>query len=160
MTSGRTHSRDGASSRAAGELWRQVSQQVKDGGGQVLRRQKRRVAAELNAAGTSLRQAAAPLRDGPLGPLAEHIESAGERVSRAAWRLEDESLEQLLSEAQAVLRRYPEPFLAGMFVAGFALARLLKASGAAAGSEAVGNRRNASKRRKESDHGHPIRRRP
>src|SRR5690349_12017049 len=114
MTSARGHLRNGASAHSPGEVWRQVAQQVRAGGGQVLQRQKRRLAAELNATGTALRQAAAPLRDGPLSPLAAHIESAGERVSRAAWRLEDEGVEQLLSEVQAVLRRHPAPFLAGM----------------------------------------------
>ena len=84
----------------------------------------------LGAVAHALRSAASDMEGGGLSGAARR---AADVVEQATHALEQRDLDQLLAEAQNYARRQPAVFLGGAFAAGFALARLLKASTERAG---------------------------
>jgi hypothetical protein len=115
--------RDKAARQAA-----EVGQRIKERGGQFLDEQKRRAAEELGGIGSSVRQAAGQLSDGPLEAVGGYVETAAESLDRVARYLGERDLAGLVEDTDELARRRPAWFLGGMFVAGIALARFLKAS--------------------------------
>ena len=144
MASGRSHHRNGTTRRQprppaapaatvlepALEELRDVTGQVKREGERLVTRQKRRVARELRSIGESIHQAATELRKGPLDRVGRYADVAADRVARVSRHLEAQGLDELIEEAEQVVRRQPRWFLGSMFVAGFVLARLIKANSA------------------------------
>ena len=98
-------------------------------GRELLDRQKEWAAEHLHTGGQAVRRAAEKFREDGDENIAGYIEAAGDEVERAANFLEQRDLGSLLRDAQSCARRQPEWFLGGMFVAGLALTRFLKATG-------------------------------
>ena len=60
--------------------------------------------------------------------LAQYTEALATRIDRVASYMRERNVDQLIHDAAAATRRRPEIVFGGMFVAGLALARFLKAS--------------------------------
>jgi hypothetical protein len=154
MASSRSHHRNGAASSSpvavvlapAAEKLREVTQQVKAQGQRLIARQKRRAAEELRTVGTSIRHAATQLREGPLEGVGRYVVAAADGGTRASRHLEERDVDALVVEAEQICRRRPTWFLAGMFVAGFVLARVLKVNAAPPLRRAPARRRTAGRR--------------
>ena len=132
--------------RAAGAA-ADVARKFRDEGERLASEQKQRAARGLDDVGTSIREAAGRFQDGPLAEVGAYMEAAAERVSRASEYLVERRVPDLLRDAeQAVLRR-PQLFLGGMFIAGLAVARFLKANeNAPTGNVAVRDTAPATRR--------------
>jgi hypothetical protein len=92
----------------------------------------------LGAVAQALRSAAS---DMDVGGLSGAARRAADALEQACQALESRDLDGLLAAGQDYARRQPAAFLGGSFAAGFALARLLKASSvrSAAGFERGGD---------------------
>jgi hypothetical protein len=91
--------------------------------------QKGRVADEIATFGAAAHRAADKFDEQDDHNIAGYIHAAGEQLDRIADYVRDKNLNQLLDDAGQLAQRRPELFFGGMFVAGLALARFLKASG-------------------------------
>ena len=134
--------RDGARAvkEQAAETVSDVTRKLREEGERLVSEQKLRAAQSLEGVGTSMREAAGRLQDGPLGEVSDYVEAAADRVSRASEYLADREVPELLRDAQQVVLRRPQWFLGGMFVAGLVLGRFLKATEAKPDSERSGAR--------------------
>jgi len=100
-------------------------------GQQVCRQQQQRIAGELERFGNSIEATAQKLESQEDARLAEYARAASQKLSSAANYMREKEAGALLRDAQAIARRRPELVIGGMFAAGVALARFLKASGTA-----------------------------
>lgn len=89
---------------------------------------------ELGHFSSALHCAADRLREENDAKVAGYAEGVAERIDQAADYLRGRSAGDLFNEACAISRRNPELVLGGMFIAGLALARFLKASARTQGS--------------------------
>lgn len=108
----------------------EVTRKVKDKGGQFLSEQKQRAATGLEGIGTSIREAAEQLQEGPLANVGEYVNVAADVVADASQYLGRQDLTTLRKDAENAVRSRPQMFLGGMFVVGLALARFMKATAA------------------------------
>ncbi|MEQ8821766.1 MAG: hypothetical protein RLY93_16130 [Sumerlaeia bacterium] len=90
--------------------------------------QKARAAAEVRTFGEALHRAGNRLEEGDDPNIADYAHGAAERLEGVANYLETTSPGHLLDDASDFTRRNPEYVLGGMFLAGLALSRFLKAS--------------------------------
>jgi hypothetical protein len=111
--------------RAAGEY----AHQAKARGQEMIDSQKRRAADQLHTVGAAVHRAAEKFREEHDDNIAGYVDAMAEEVDRFAGYLERRDAGRLLRDAQQFARREPEWFLGGMFLAGLALSRFLKASG-------------------------------
>ncbi|MGE0495206.1 MAG: hypothetical protein AB7S38_38730 [Vulcanimicrobiota bacterium] len=88
-------------------------------------KQKLRAAIRLENLSQALDQTAESL-ESPL--LEKQLNKASSGVARAANRLADADLDEIYQSGRALARNHAPGFLAGSFVLGLALGRLLKAS--------------------------------
>lgn len=105
-----------------------VTRKVKDKGEQFLSQQKQRAATSLQGIGTSIREAAEQLQEGPLANVGEYVNVAADVVADASQYLGEQDLTKLRADAEDAVRARPQLFLGGMFLAGLALARFMKAT--------------------------------
>jgi hypothetical protein len=124
----------------AAERAAEVSRRLREQGERLLAEQKLRAAGGLQDIGSSIREAAGRLANGPLEPVGSYVETAAERVSRASEYLAEREVAEVFRDAEAAVLRRPQWFLGGMFVAGLVLARFLKASAPAAEGRTAGSR--------------------
>ena len=110
--------------RKAAEYARQAQTQ----GINALDQQRHRAAAQARTAAEAAQRAAERFRDGHDDNIANVIQTFGDEVNRLGDYLERQDVNALWRDAQSFARRRPELFLGGMFVAGLALSRFLKAS--------------------------------
>jgi len=103
---------------------------LKGQGGEFLAQQKRRAAAELTGVAGSIRETAGQLEQGPLGGtgVTAYVEAAADGAETVARYLDERDLGDLVDDAADVVRRQPRWFVGGLFVAGLAMARFVKAS--------------------------------
>lgn len=113
----------------AGDRAAEAAQKAREYASNVVDQQKRRAAAGLNQFSTAIRDSAGRLQDERDATLAGYAEVVADRLSSAAGYLETSEPNRLLADAQSFARRRPEIVIGGMFVAGVALARLLKSGG-------------------------------
>lgn len=106
-----------------------ASRRLREQGEGVVEKQKGRVADELACFSEAAHQAAERFDAQDDHNIAGYIHAAGEQLDRVAGYLRERNLNDLMDDAACLARRRPEVFLGGMFVAGLALARFLKASG-------------------------------
>lgn len=108
----------------------EAAKALKDQGGQFLAKQKRRAAAELSGVAGSIRETAGQLEQGPLGGtgVATYVEAAADGAETVARYLDERDLGDLVEDAADVVRRQPRWFVGGLFLAGLAMARFIKAS--------------------------------
>lgn len=116
-----------------------AADKVKERGRETVRQQRDRVAEELGVVGSALHDVASRLheREGDVlaGLLAQCGDALGGGVERLSRYIREADVKTCVRQASDVARRQPAAFMAGMFIAGFATARFLKASQGHAESE-------------------------
>ncbi len=121
-----------ATAREAGERISQEAsagaEKLKQRGSEILEQQKSRVGSEVRTYSEALRRAAEKLEAKSDTNLAEYASSAADQIDRLGQRIEERSVGELVDDVEEIARRRPEVFFGGMFVAGLASARFLKAS--------------------------------
>ena len=129
----------------AAEASRAIQETVKEEAEQMYEKQKDRVASRVAGAGKAVNQAARALHVIKADGLAKYAERAADRVEDASHYLEEHTLSDVLQDTGDVVRRHQALAVGGMFIAGFALSRFLKASesrrqsGSAQGSSREGD---------------------
>ena len=106
---------------------RKVAERVKQEGKQKLEAGKSTAAEQASTVASALKSASSEL-EGNQPLLANYTNQLADTVSRFSTRLRDGSLEDLLSDAQAMARRNPGLFILGGFAVGLVLARFIRAS--------------------------------
>ena len=112
-----------------------VKQQAKEAGDKIkersrgfLNEQKGRVAVEIKTYSEAARRAADRLEGESDTNLSQYVSTAADRLDRLGSRIQERDLGDLVDDVEDIARRRPEIFFGGMFVAGLAVARFLKAS--------------------------------
>jgi hypothetical protein len=103
-------------------------QRFKDQGEDVLQRQKDVASGSINSFAVALQGAADKLHDEGNHNIAGYAEDLSRYVERASGYLRDRDLRGMIDDCTTFIRRRPGLFFGGMFVAGLAAARFLKAS--------------------------------
>jgi len=109
---------------AASDAASRAKQESRD----FLDRQKSRAAEEVGHFESAIRRAGETLRDEQDDNLADYADRAARQLSRLKDYLQRQDLPALLQDVENTARRRPEMLFGGMFVAGLATARFLKAS--------------------------------
>lgn len=112
----------------AAEMSRAVTDTIKDEAERLFDEQKGKAASKVARYGKVIHQAAHALHAVKADALAGYVDSAGGAVEGLTDYLEERTLAQVLEDTAEVARRHPGMMLGGMFVAGLAAARFLKAS--------------------------------
>ena len=129
--------REGAeqTKRAANEIGDRVSDKAseladraKEHGRTFLEQQKERVASEISAYSEAAQRAADRLESESDTNLSSYVTSAADHLNRLGNRIREQSLGGLVDDVEDIARQRPEVFYGGLFVAGLAAARFLKAS--------------------------------
>jgi hypothetical protein len=123
LTSGLLQLAEGQASQVAGWL--------KNEGTVFVATRKTEAADELSKVGTAIRQAAEKLNESDRSGLGQYAESAADGMERAARYLEKSNFDDLVQDAARVARRNPSLFLGGVFLAGLAAGRFVKAANTA-----------------------------
>jgi len=125
----------GSATATAQEVTDRVKEQAKKTGDKIkeqsrglLNEQKARVGAEIHTYSAAAREAAERLKGESDSNLAEYVSTAADRLDRLGSQIQERDLGELVDEVEDVARRRPEVFFGGLFVAGLAMARFLKAS--------------------------------
>jgi hypothetical protein len=103
------------------------TQRLKEDGRQTIEQRKRSAADRVEGIAQALERTGAQFSDNEptLAQLASRLSTT---VGNLATRLREGSIEDLVEDTRALARRNPGLFIAGGLVAGFALARFVKAS--------------------------------
>jgi hypothetical protein len=109
----------GAVDQSRSFLNRQVDEQTTALGGRV-----NEVAQDLRGVSERLRV------NSTIGPVAGLVDQGADYVERLGAYLTDADSDQLLADAETIIRAQPFAVAAGAFVVGFAASRFLKTSGA------------------------------
>lgn len=89
---------------------------------------KNQAADQINVFGSAIRAAADTLEQEGQESVACYTEACADEIDRAARYVREKDFKQLYQDSSRVARRRPEVFLGGMFLAGLAISRFLKAS--------------------------------
>lgn len=119
------------SSEAAAEARRsaiEAAERVRAEGTAIVSRQKDAAAEELEHLRGALDAAAAKLEEEGDNRVADVVHIAADRVETLARYVRDRDLQRLVDDASHFARRRPEVFYGGLFMAGLAASRFLKAS--------------------------------
>ena len=109
---------------AAGEGVHQAKAQTV----QMLERQKSNAASSIASIQDALQSASKTLRDEQNPSAAGVADTAAQQLGHISRYIDERPLDDLLADAEDMTRRRPEVVLGGLFVAGLAAARFLKAS--------------------------------
>jgi YHS domain-containing protein len=96
-------------------------------------KQRGRTSDTLGTVANALRQTAQQLQSQQQESMARYADGAANRVERLSGYLRDKDADQLINEAERMVRRQPALFLGGAFALGFVLSRFLKSSGGRTG---------------------------
>jgi len=110
------------------EQAKQTGDKIKEQSKSFLNEQKARVGAEIHTYSAAARRAAEGLKGESDTNLATYVSTAADRLDRLGSRIQERDLGELVDDVEDIARRRPEVFLGGLFVAGLAAARFLKAS--------------------------------
>jgi hypothetical protein len=105
-----------------------AAQEVRDEAQRLLDERKEKAATRLDTAGSAVRRTAHALRAVKAEAVADYADAAGDALANAARFVEDADLEDLAKEATRFARRHPAVVISGLLVAGFIVARAIKAS--------------------------------
>lgn len=105
-----------------------AAERAKQQGRDYVHRQKDQAAEELTHFESAIRRASEKLREEHDDHVACYADAAAEQVGALAGYLRNHDVGGLMRDVENMARRKPEMFLGGMFVAGLAAARFLKAS--------------------------------
>jgi hypothetical protein len=103
------------------------AQRLKEDGRQTIEQRKRSAADRVEGIAQALERTGAQFSDNE-PTLAQLANRAASTVGNLATRLREGSLEDLVEDTRMLARRNPGLFIAGGLLAGFALARFVKAS--------------------------------
>lgn len=103
-------------------------QRAMEQGQEFVQHQKEKAAEEVHIFGSAIRAAAETLQEENHGHIAGYIEAAADELESVSTYLRERRFEELYHDANRFARRHPEIFLGGMFLAGIAITRFLKAS--------------------------------
>lgn len=106
----------------------QAAEQAKQSGAQYACEKKARVADEIGVFSGAIRKASSKLRDEQHDSIASYVDAAAEQLDRCRQSLESKDVGELIDDVQDFARRRPEVVYGGLFVAGLAAMRFLKAS--------------------------------
>ncbi len=106
----------------------EVADRAKEHGRNFLDQQKERVASEISAYSQAAQRAADRLESESDTNLSSYVSSAADHLNRLGNRIREQSLGGLVDDVEDIARQRPEVFYGGLFVAGLAAARFLKAS--------------------------------
>lgn len=101
---------------------------IRDQGGDALAQRKDAAADGINDLALALQGAADKLHDEGKHGIAAYAEDFSKSIERVSQYIRDRDLNAVLDDASSFIRRRPALFFGGMFVAGLAAARFLKAS--------------------------------
>ena len=110
------------------EQAKQTGDKIKEQSQSFLNQQKARVGAEIHTYSAAARRAAERLKDQSDTNVAQYVSTAADRLDRLGSRIQERDLGELVHDVEDIARRRPEVFFGGLFVAGLAVARFLKAS--------------------------------
>jgi hypothetical protein len=110
------------------EQAKQTGDKIKEQSRGFLNEQKARVGAEIHTYSAAAHRAAEQLKGESDTTLAQYVSSAADRLDRLGSRIQERDLGELVDDVEDIARRRPEVFFGGLFVAGLAVARFLKAS--------------------------------
>lgn len=113
--------------RSASQSTRGFAQRLKDDGRQTLEQRKRSAADRVEGIAQALERTGAQFSDNE-PTLADYANRLAATVGNLATRLREGSIDEIVDDTRAFARRNPSLFIAGGVVAGFALARFVKAS--------------------------------
>ena len=112
----------------AAEITEAVTGTIREEAERLFDEQKGKAASKVGRYGKLIHQAAHALHAVKADGFADMVEGAADRVEHMNEYLEERTLAQVLEDVGEVARRHPGMMLGGLFLAGFAGARFLKAS--------------------------------
>jgi hypothetical protein len=115
-------------SRRAAQAANSAADRMRRQGATALMDQKDHAADELSHFSAAIRRAAETLHEEHDDRLASYADIAAERIEDASHYLRDADLGRLIDDVEHFARRRPELVFGGLFLAGLALSRFLKAS--------------------------------
>jgi hypothetical protein len=107
----------------------EATESVKASGRQYFIRKKEQATEELCVFRDAIREAADKLRQENHPEIASYVAAAAEQCDRMRDVLEHRGIGELAEDAKRFTRRHPEMVYGGLFFAGLAMMRFLKASG-------------------------------
>ena len=118
----------------AAEITEEITGTIRDEAERLFDEQKGKAASKVNRFGKVMHQAAHALHAVKADGVADMVDGAAGRVEGLNEYLEERTLAQVLEDVGEVARSHPGMMLGGLFLAGFAGARFLKASASRADS--------------------------
>lgn len=120
---------------------RHMTEEAQQAGSKIVAHQKQSLITKIRQYEEAIRAAASTLREEQENILAGPAEQAANQLERAAGYLQRHEPGDFLHDLEGVARRRPELVFGGLFVAGFAASRFLKASRRKPRTEAVATTR-------------------
>lgn len=120
---------EAAKAKAVGEKKiQQATESAKAIGRDYAKQKKSQAAAEVGVFRDAVQKAADMLSEENHNGVASYVSAAAEQLDRLRESIEVRNVGDLFGEAQRVARKHPEIVYGGLFIAGLALMRFLKAS--------------------------------
>lgn len=113
---------------AARQKATEAAEKAKQSGTQYAREKKARVAEEIGVFSGAIRKASDKLHEEQHDSIASYVDAAAEQLDQVRSSLESKDVGELVNDLQDFTRRRPEVVYGGLFVAGLAAMRFLKAS--------------------------------
>ena len=117
-----------AARERAGAQVGDLVEQVKHEGEEFLSERKSLVAGQFTNISGAIRRAADKLHDTDSKFIADYVDRAADKVDDVGRYIDEHDLRDVMEDVGVVARRQPLLFAGGMFLAGLAAARFLKAS--------------------------------
>lgn len=111
----------------------EATEQAKASGRKYAAEKKTKVAEEIGVFSGAIRKASGKLREENHDSIASYVDAAAEQLDHLRDSLEHKSVSQIVDDLQGLTRRRPELVYGGLFIAGLAAMRFLKASKPAVG---------------------------
>lgn len=109
-------------------IGRDAAHQIQEKGRGFAESRKEELASRISGGGQAVRRAADKLREENDPNIAHYAEFVADRLERAGEYVRNRDFGAMYRDGEAAARRRPEVLFGGMFVAGLAIARFLKAS--------------------------------
>lgn len=120
-----------AARERAGAQVGEIVEQVKHEGQAFVAGRRELLAEQLTNVSSAIRRAADKLHDTDSEFIAAHVDRAADAIDDVGRYIEEKDLPDVIEDASVIARRRPVLFIGGMFLAGIAASRFLKAAAAA-----------------------------
>jgi hypothetical protein len=107
---------------------KEVASQARDRGEAFVQQRKDRAADRIAGVSNSIRQTAERFEEEDDLNIARYTRLVADKLERAATYVREHDVTQLRHDGEEIIRQHPAVFFGGLFVAGFAAARFLKAT--------------------------------